>query len=137
MVRPCINELYSKLRECNLLGNKHIPITYLHSSTEQRLRLIQGMMDTDGSVTNKNGSCQFYQKRKHIAHSFRMILSSLGVKSTITERVVNGEVYNIVTFMPNFTVFRLTRRRRSKKLLLIRKIHVYTFVQLHQQQVFQ
>lgn len=115
VVRPCINELYSKLRECNLLGNKHIPITYLHSSTEQRLRLIQGMMDTDGSVTNKNGSCQFYQKRKHIAHSFRMILSSLGVKSTITERVVNGEVYNIVTFMPNFTVFRLTRKKEKQK----------------------
>src|SRR5690606_16237543 len=33
------------LRELGVLGNKHIPMVYLRASAEQRLALLQGLMD--------------------------------------------------------------------------------------------
>lgn len=110
VISPTISGLYPKLRQHGLLNNKHIPDIYLRSSIQQRVDLLCGLMDTDGSVTNKNGSCQFYQKRKHIIHSVRVLLSSLGVKSTLKEKKIRGEVYYIVTFMPQFKVFKLHRK---------------------------
>lgn len=40
--------LSSKLKELNLLQNKHIPNIFLRASYEQRLDLLRGFMDTDG-----------------------------------------------------------------------------------------
>lgn len=41
--------LQKQLREAGLLGHKHIPDDYLRSSIGQRLDLIRGLMDTDGT----------------------------------------------------------------------------------------
>src|SRR5690606_5181773 len=43
--RPTFHAL---LREQGLRNNKHIPMVYLRASRDQRLALLQGMMDTDG-----------------------------------------------------------------------------------------
>ncbi|MCG8399362.1 hypothetical protein LWS67_23015, partial [Bacillus atrophaeus] len=40
--------ILSKLRELNLINNKHIPEMYLRASYQQRLDLLRGLMDTDG-----------------------------------------------------------------------------------------
>jgi len=42
---------WQKLQDLNLLNNKHIPDEYLRASQEQRLALLQGLMDADGYIT--------------------------------------------------------------------------------------
>jgi phage terminase large subunit-like protein len=46
--------LKNDLRALGVLGDKHVPLQYLTGSIEQRLELLRGMMDTDGTV-NKSG----------------------------------------------------------------------------------
>ena len=47
------------LIEYNLKGNKHIPNEFLYNSYNNRLALLQGLMDTDGCVTINNSSFGF------------------------------------------------------------------------------
>lgn len=112
-----IKNLHKKLRLNQLLGNKHIPHNYMFATQKDRILLLQGLMDTDGSVTNKQGTCQWYQKRKHLIESFRTLLSSLGVKSTLHSKIVKGETYYTVTFMPKFPVFSLERKSKKQRYL--------------------
>lgn len=75
-----------QLRDLNLINNKHIPRIYLQSSLEQRYELLRGLMDSDGYV-DENGYCEFSQKNKVLIDGFSELLSSLGIKHTIKERV--------------------------------------------------
>ena len=52
-------DLKSQLREIGVLGKKHIPESYLRSSIKQRLELLAGLIDTDGSVEAKTGRVRF------------------------------------------------------------------------------
>jgi hypothetical protein len=100
-----------QLKDLDLFHNKHIPIDYIYSSREQRISLIQGLMDTDGWSHKYKGSCEFYQKSKLIIDQFRIILASLGIKSRIREKIIKGEIYYIVSFRTkSFPVFRLKRK---------------------------
>jgi intein/homing endonuclease len=47
---PRIRPFQVDLRDLGVLGNKHIPDLYSVASTGQRLALLQGLMDTDGSI---------------------------------------------------------------------------------------
>lgn len=94
------NGLKYHMNDLNTLGvlkNKHIPDEYMFSNYEQRLSLLQGLMNTDGSVTN-DGNYEFYQKSESLIDQVRILLASLGIKSRKTSKRVNGEVYWIINF---------------------------------------
>ncbi len=110
VVSAQIEGLHTALRTNKLLQNKHIPAIYLKASISQRVSLLQGLMDTDGSVTNRNGSCQWYQKNEALVDQVRFLLASLGIKSTKNSKNVNGQLYFAVTFTPSIKVFRLKRK---------------------------
>ena len=57
---------------------KHIPEEYKYGSIEQRISLIQGLMDTDGTVNNKLGTPSFCTTSRTLAEDVREILWSLG-----------------------------------------------------------
>lgn len=59
---------------------KNIPHEYMHASVEQRLALLQGLMDSDGSCTD--GRCEFSQAepRKGLVYQVYDLLCSLGIK---------------------------------------------------------
>ena len=104
------------LVELNLLNNKHIPNEYLRASKEQRLALLQGLMDTDGTIS-KNGQCEFVQKNILIADGLCELLSSLGIKYTRTSKIptINGKKCTKVQRIQFFTdkqmpCFRLKRK---------------------------
>ncbi len=87
-VDPVINApvtLRSKLAKLNLLGNKHIPRPYLRASFEQRLNLLQGLMDSDGTI-NKNGRCEITLKSKILIDNVSELLHSLGIKHTVKSK---------------------------------------------------
>lgn len=69
----------------NIYGNKHIPEIYFNSSIEQRLSLLQGLIDTDGHVM-KDGKVEFYNTNKKLINQVRRLISSLGYKVTIRKR---------------------------------------------------
>jgi hypothetical protein len=109
-----------KFVELNLLNNKHIPYDYVRGSIQQRLELLQGLMDTDGSVNGASGSCDFTTVRKELAKGFIELLRSLGIKATYVirdrgEREIRGKmcdtqrVYQFY-FTTRLPVFRLARK---------------------------
>ena len=72
--------LQTKLRTCLLLGNKHIPEIYLKSSFEQRLDLLRGLMDSDGTYNKTRKRFIMESTRKNQVDFFSEISSTLGVK---------------------------------------------------------
>lgn len=75
-----------KLRNLDLYKNKHIPEEYLVAPIEDRLALLQGLMDTDGTIDKRNGNCSFAQSNYDFCVQFQKLLSSLGIKSSIKEK---------------------------------------------------
>ena len=76
--------LVTLLRQIGVFNNKHIPDNYIYSSINQRMELVRGLMDTDGTVS-KRGQCTFVQSDDHkeIVFAMMKILQSLGFKVAI------------------------------------------------------
>lgn len=96
-----------------LLGNKHIPEALLLGSYEQRLALLQGLMDTDGTCSKQTGVCEITLVSKRLSDDVLQLLWLLGLKPTQSIKIVKGRDYHRITFtayrdaMP---VFRLARK---------------------------
>lgn len=78
--------LLQKLHNMDLYNNKHIPEEYLHAPINDRVELLQGLMDTDGHCEKNTGYCSFTQANYDFCLQFQQLLSSLGIKSTLTEK---------------------------------------------------
>lgn len=74
--------LYSKLKELNLINNKHIPNIYQRASYSQRLDLLRGLMDTDGYYNQKRKRFVMETSQEWQCNDFIKLLASLGIKST-------------------------------------------------------
>jgi hypothetical protein len=108
-IRFKCRDLRKKLKENNLLKNKHIPQIYLRSSIDQRMELLRGLMDTDGSIT-KTQSFEFYQKNYEFILQVVELLSSLGIKSRVSRKSINQCWYYTVRFASKEKVFNLPRK---------------------------
>lgn len=75
--------LMHQLRELGLLKNKHIPDIYQRGSFNQRLELLQGLMDADGFFDKTHQRYIMSTDYEWQAKGMVKLLSSLGVKSTI------------------------------------------------------
>ena len=112
----------SKFSALGLLGDKHIPPMYLRASKEQRELLLQGLMDTDGSITGTR-QCEFTTISDKIAFGFSELLASLGIKSVSCKRQARvrkfsgyesqcQESYQFSFCLgPEDNVFRLSRKK--------------------------
>lgn len=115
-----VSGLQQILRPMGLIGNKHVPEQYLRASSEQRLALLQGLMDTDGYCAT-DGRVEFCNTNKQIADSAFELAISLGLKATIIEgrAQLNGEDYGPkwrVCWTSPLKVFRVERKAcRLKK----------------------
>lgn len=117
-IPTCMVSMRRRLRTLGLLGNKHIPAIYLRGSASDRLELLQGLMDTDGSV-NGHGHCEITLKANQLALDLRELLASLGIKFGVSEKWVMLEgrrmgPYHRFCFVAfdDLPVFRLARKRR-------------------------
>lgn len=102
--------LHKQLRLAGLLDNKRIPEVYLRGSIEQRLQLLRGLMDTDGSCS-VTGNCQFYQKDLQLIYQVRELLGSLGIKSRVVSKLIDNQLYYTINFATALDVFALPRKR--------------------------
>ena len=70
-----------------LLGpNLNIPAAYIKAPMQQRLELLAGLIDTDGSLTS--GTFEFMQKRKLFADIAVYTARSLGFRATLKPKTV-------------------------------------------------
>lgn len=71
---------------------KFIPKEYLYDSVENRLCLLQGLMDTDGTagkkIKTKNPNCsQFSTSSEQLAEDFQFLIQSLGGYTTVRKYI--------------------------------------------------
>ncbi|MHB8319948.1 MAG: Hint domain-containing protein [Acidimicrobiales bacterium] len=121
-INPSLHHL---LNDIGVIGNKHIPAIYQRASVPQRLALLQGLMDTDGTV-KRSGSCRLVLTNKRLITDALELIRGLGYKATLWEgpatiteddpenpgekrRRVTGTAYYI-NFKTNNPVFRMPRK---------------------------
>jgi hypothetical protein len=78
-----VNILTEKLKKLRVLTCKKIPRSYMMSSAENRLELLAGLLDTDGSLSG--GVYDFISKRKSVADAVVFLCGSLGLMARITQ----------------------------------------------------
>lgn len=78
--------LRNELKLLGVLNNKHIPEDYLTASVPQRMALLQGLMDTDGTIS-EDGGCSFSNYNIRIINGFKELLHGLGLKARIWSRL--------------------------------------------------
>ena len=94
---------------------KHIPEIYLRGSFEQRLALLQGLMDTDGCI-DKKGNSIFCNSEPALVETFALLVESLGGKPNVAWRSGIGHKYDNarphahVTFNLAYCPVRLPRK---------------------------
>ena len=118
-----INGLRGSLRALGVLGNKCIPSEYLRASVAQRLELLQGLMDTDGSSGGNGGrQCSFSTSSQSLSEGFSELLRGLGFKAKFCMRyrtlqyrggtsVCEPAYQYWFTSYPEFPVFKLRRKQ--------------------------
>ena len=77
-----INNIKEILKKYDLLDKysyeKHIPYQYLFSSKEDRLNLLKGLIDTDGTVTKSRGTPSYTTTSEQLADDVCFLARSLG-----------------------------------------------------------
>lgn len=69
-------------------AQKRIPKDYLLSSAEDRLKVLAGLVDSDGMLDQKKNVVVISSAREGLAKDIKFLVDSLGFKSTITKRAV-------------------------------------------------
>jgi deoxycytidine triphosphate deaminase len=106
--------LSSHLRALGLLGDKRVPAAYLTADVQQRLALLQGLMDSDGYV-DEQGRCEFVNTREDLSWAVHELAASLGLRPTrrkkraMLDGIDCGPAFQ-VKFTPRLPVFRLARK---------------------------
>jgi replicative DNA helicase len=85
------NYVRDSLAGLNLLNNKHIPHEYMVDCKENRLCLLAGLLDTDGS--RGRYGYEITQVRKGLATQILHLARGLGFHATMREKIVNGVSY--------------------------------------------
>lgn len=125
-----ITGLQVQLRAIGVLNNKHIPDDYLKAPYTDRLALLQGLIDTDGSVSKSTprpgrnsdltgGQVSFTNVNKRLAYNVLDLIRSLGVRASLQpfRAMLNGrdicEAYRISFYMKDCC--RLLRKRERTR----------------------
>lgn len=95
--RSKTNPLLEQLKEYNLIGNKHIPRQFLMNSRTNRLKLLAGLIDTDGTVNNKGKRAIIIQTKPELSEQIILLARSLGfvvnvsIRKRENESIFNGQ----------------------------------------------
>lgn len=134
------NPMCEDLRKAGVFMNKHIPEEYLTASYEQRLALLQGLLDTDGNYSksynsSRSANGEFVNKNKSIIDGICSLFASLGIQYTVSIKTVMDHDYYRVQFwsskaIPVFYMKRkyellpdeLNKRMLTKSIISIEKV---------------
>ena len=95
------------------IGKKFIPKEYLRASYNQRLSLLQGLMDSDGTISKK-GQCVFCIKDAKLCSEVFELCASLGLNPTYHSRFMKPSTKEHLMYVISMTtqepIFRLSRK---------------------------
>lgn len=99
-IRPSkgIENYCKAFKELGLIGNKHIPDEYIYNSKENRLKLLAGLIDTDGYKSGRNTLC-ITQKKECIIQAIEELCHITGFytngyrKKVATMKRADGSIY--------------------------------------------
>lgn len=102
-IRPAIEQRFaagcgrrstitSRFASLGVIDNKHIPPAYLRASYAQRLALLQGLMDTDGTIDKAGRGLSFTTTSPALRDGMSELLATFGIKHSVKEKdaVCNG-----------------------------------------------
>ena len=108
------------LRSHNLLQNKHIPFDYKTGSDQQRIELLAGLIDSDG--TKIKSGYEFTLKSKQLSEDIIFVARSLGFscylkkcKKTCTNTGVTGSYYRFSLNGGKYKIPLLLSRKKADK----------------------
>jgi hypothetical protein len=85
------NQVKNTLRHYGLWGRKSdtkfIPDDYLYGDCKTRLRLLQGLLDTDGYVSKSTSAIIFYSTSEALAKGVQFLVESLGGSCRISSKI--------------------------------------------------
>jgi hypothetical protein len=126
-----INRFDHILTSLDIRCNKHIPANYFNASYQQRLDLLRGLMDTDGTVRKNGQLCTFYNTNKILVDDVVNLLHTLGCHNpTVSCRInfCNGkqgkDMYRI-NFALKEKAFLIPRKSDSQIVKNINHDYVY------------
>ncbi len=111
-----IEGLREQLKKEGLLNNKHIPQKYMRGSFEQRLELLRGIMDTDGSWNKARKRAVMNTVDKTFAEQVKELALTLGLRPTISPYIAKGFGKEVQAYFVEFTCinginpFKLSRK---------------------------
>jgi hypothetical protein len=77
------------LIDLGIRGAKRAPAIFLRASVGQRLALLQGLMDTDGTIS-ATGSCELSLSDPDLANDALELVRSLGIKASVSRGRPSG-----------------------------------------------
>ncbi|GAB7104703.1 hypothetical protein JCM4814A_30170 [Streptomyces phaeofaciens JCM 4814] len=106
------NPIIQTLRELGLWGltshAKFIPAEFKNSSIKNRLALLQGLMDTDGTVDQNGLSISLCSASRTLADDVAWLVRSLGGRARVLPKKA---AFNVSVALPDgYPPFRLTRK---------------------------
>lgn len=116
------NQVTIALEEYGLMGHgswtKFIPEDYLKASVEQRVALLQGLMDSDGTVNTPGTSARYTTASVQLADDIMELIRSLGGYTTRAIRTLDfggsekeyQRIYASFPNKPDWKPFRLPRK---------------------------
>ncbi len=75
------------LRDIGVLGNKHIPANYLTNSTEKRLELLAGLIDSDGHYLTQSNGYSITLKNEGLIRDIKFLCDTLGFRTTLKPKI--------------------------------------------------
>jgi hypothetical protein len=113
------NYLSNELLKLGLKGkgsqDKFIPDIYKYSSIEQRLDLLRGLMDTDGTAGHSPGKkMEYYTVSKELKDGIIYLVESLGGKAWYhIKKTTHKDCYRINIILKRFNLFSLPRKAKK------------------------
>jgi predicted phage terminase large subunit-like protein len=114
--------LRADLKLAGVFGDKHIPEPYLRSSIPQRLELLAGLIDTDGSV-DEHSRCHFSNTNARLIEAVSDLVRSFGWRASVCEHppVLSSSGIQaikpcfVVSFQPSLSIPTALPRKQIKR----------------------
>ncbi len=128
--------LQKKLRDLNLLNNKHIPQIYIANSKKNRLELLAGLIDSDGYYDDKYHVIEITQKSKDLAKQIKFLADSLGFRCSFKSKIAKiksigyeCEVYR-VRIVGHLNIIPTKIKRKQARELISKREHLHTGIKV-------
>jgi hypothetical protein len=97
------NKFHQTLKKCNLLNNKHIPDIYKFNSKENRLKILAGIIDSDGHYQKNSNQYEITLKNEQLIDDILYLSRSLGfscTKKNVQKRCKDfvGDYFNLIIY---------------------------------------